>query len=181
MNKNRVALGRMAQRIVRFHVMPTIETQTVGAHTFGVCLLLLELTNGNCSQELMKAALYHDVPEAVVGDIPSPTLRKFPKLKEEYKAAEEIVCIEYGMQPTLTAEEARLLHLADRLELVLFAVEDHWRGNTHALGMAQRCLDSTYKDLVDISNATEKEVYTYVQERYYEAASGVRNPSDRWV
>lgn len=160
-------LGRAAQRIVRFHTCPTIEVQTVGAHTFGLCLILVELTNGDCSAALLKAALFHDMAEAKVGDTPSPILREAPLLKQAYKEAELKIDIEYDLLVDLTADEQRLLKLADRMELALFALEDADRGNLQGLAIAGRVIASIERDeLVVGGNGNEVVLMEQIKHRY---------------
>ena len=76
------------------------------------------------------AALYHDAPEIITGDMPTPVKYSSPTLRDAYKALEtESVRCMTGLLPDelseelspfisgelLTAEEKRLLKAADRL------------------------------------------------------------------
>lgn len=142
MNRQRLMLGRDAQRIIRYHTMPVVEQQNVGAHTFGVCMLLVELTDGQVSSRLLQAALFHDVAEAIVGDTPSPILHRMPAFRTAYKAAEEEVNKTYDLAVKLPDDEAWLLKLADRLELAMFCLEDWARGNQQARLMVDRVLST---------------------------------------
>lgn len=167
MNPERLALGRKAQGIIRFHMEPTLVMQTVGAHTFGLCLLLIELTDNACSVNLLKAALFHDVAEAKIGDTPSPALRDFPFLKQAYKDAEAQIEAVYNLNIDLTEDEKRLLKLADRMELAFFALEDIDRGSRRALGIVRRVLDSIDADkLVNQNSGAEMEVMEAIIHRY---------------
>jgi 5'-deoxynucleotidase YfbR-like HD superfamily hydrolase len=155
--------------------MPTVELQSVGAHSFGVCLLLIELTDGKCSANLLKAGLYHDVAEAKVGDTPSPTLRDFPDLRRAYKEAEAQIEATYCLDVELTDDEKRLLKLADRVELAFFALEEVSRGNHSALPMVGRILDAIGSDrLLDDGKPVEHEIMALVIKRYEIARGLVR-------
>jgi len=79
------------------------------------------------------AALFHDVAEGFVGDPPASMLDEFPKLKKAYKTAEHVVLDGLGLGAVyslLTAEEKVWLKMCDRLEGVLFSIEQRLMGNT---------------------------------------------------
>ena len=60
-----------AQFLLRFHtVAMQAERQTVGAHSYAVSILIDQLWPDS-SKQLIMAALYHDVPELILGDIPA--------------------------------------------------------------------------------------------------------------
>jgi len=73
------------------------------------------------AQELNFAALHHDEAEKVIGDMPGPAKDRFPVLVAEYAAAEKIVLAEMGLHWDLTNFETAILHLADKLDAVLWA------------------------------------------------------------
>jgi 5'-deoxynucleotidase YfbR-like HD superfamily hydrolase len=170
-NFKRLELGRKAQRVARFHTDPTTEHQTVGAHTFGICLILLEITEGNCSPALMKAALYHDVAEALTGDTPSPLLSRFPDLKAAHVIAEKSIEMLYDLSVDLTPEERRQLKLADGLELMLFALEDLQRGNLRAGGILSRVVAGIRHNNL-LVHKNECALFDYVMRRYTDADTG---------
>ena len=84
------------------------------------------------------AALYHDAPEIITGDMPTPVKYSSPTLRDAYKALEtESVRCMTGLLPDelseelspfisgelLTAEEKRLLKAADRLSALIKCTE----------------------------------------------------------
>ena len=73
------------------------------------------------AQELNFAALNHDEAEKVIGDMPGPAKDRFPVLAAEYHEAEKIVLAEMGLHWDLTNFETAILHLADKLDAVLWA------------------------------------------------------------
>ena len=74
-----------AQFINRYHTVPLGGLrQTVGAHSYAVVVLLDQLWD-NCSKSLLLSALYHDVPEIVLGDIPATAKWEYPELKKAFK------------------------------------------------------------------------------------------------
>jgi 5'-deoxynucleotidase YfbR-like HD superfamily hydrolase len=66
-------LKRMGSTI-RYHgTNPLTHPETVFHHSASVMLILLQTVPAQCSVNLLIAALVHDLPEGVVGDIPAPT------------------------------------------------------------------------------------------------------------
>jgi 5'-deoxynucleotidase len=137
-NLERFKLTRRAQRLRRYHTLPTNEQQTVGAHSFGVCMLLHEITGGKVSANLLVAALYHDVTETVLGDVPSPAYHLFPELKTAMANAEYSVAEKYDIMFELDTQEQKLLKIADSMEALFFCLEDYQRGNLDARLMVSR-------------------------------------------
>jgi hypothetical protein len=96
--------------------------QTIGAHAFSVAehCLLVETIVGALSPGLARrfrlAALMHDAPEYVIGDLISPFKAA---LSLDYKAFEEkllgAIFIRFGLPPKLPAEIAKLIKRADKI------------------------------------------------------------------
>ena len=74
------------------------------------------------------AALYHDVPEIILGDIPATAKWGYPEIKQAFDKAEQKVFKDLGLVFVLTPEEERRLKMADMLELVLYT-KRHSGGN----------------------------------------------------
>ena len=89
-------------------------------------------------------ALYHDAPEILTGDLPTPVKYHSATLRDAYKAMErESVASMTAMLPDelaeevapfltgelLTAEEAKLLKAADRLSALVKCLEEQRSGN----------------------------------------------------
>ena len=90
------------------------------------------------------AALYHDAPEIITGDMPTPVKYHSPALRDAYKALETesvrsmaaLLPAELAAELTpcmdgsvLTAEEHRLLKAADRLSALIKCTEEQRSGN----------------------------------------------------
>ena len=83
------------------------------------------------------AAAHHDVPEAILGDLPAPIKRLlseaapgvFGQLEERMRAASGIP--DYGA--ALTEEETLALKLADRLEGAMFSAHEVFGMGNHSL------------------------------------------------
>lgn len=86
--------------ITRFHIINTGRRQTLAEHSFMVALIAMELADklvpsGSMfdspreQHQFLCAALFHDMPETVYGDLPTPakaTMREFtgnPRLYDE--------------------------------------------------------------------------------------------------
>ena len=129
MNYARIKYLRNAAYIKRFHTVPAIgESQTVSAHSWGVATLLNELFEDS-SKELILAALYHDVAETLLGDMPATSKWTYPELAAAMQRAEEKAEATIGIEFALTGEEYMRLKLCDMLELIMFSAEQVKLGN----------------------------------------------------
>ena len=109
-----------AQFINRYHTVPLGGLrQTVGAHSYAVVVLLDQLWD-NCSKNLLLSALYHDVPEIVLRDIPATAKWSYPDVQKVFKKAEQKVMKDLDIDFVLTDRELNRLKMADMLELVMY-------------------------------------------------------------
>jgi hypothetical protein len=100
-------LYRDAGAVKRYHVKRTHRTQTIAEHTFGMLMLVKQVTEG-----------------------PAPIKRVHPELGPLMDSIEQDLYPLYR-DYTLTQEEAALLKWADRMELVLWCLEEFKMGNTY--------------------------------------------------
>lgn len=155
LNLDRVMLLRRAQSVQRFHTCVMNYRQSVGEHTFGVLCILLEVFP-EAGPQLIRAVLYHDAAEAEVGDIPSPALGEYSLLRDGNAIAESIVMGRADLHTTITESEKRLLKFCDRMECMIFGLEEWYRGNRFGLTIAERCEGAIRKDnLHRINQKTE--------------------------
>jgi 5'-deoxynucleotidase YfbR-like HD superfamily hydrolase len=124
-----VNFARQGGQIRRFHMRPTLHTSTVAAHSFGVACIVNALYEGDPPVKVLQAALYHDLAECIVGDIPRHTKRIFPEIGRLVEVAESDVMREHGLELTLELEEEKLLQEADLLEMLYYIVEERRMGN----------------------------------------------------
>ncbi len=126
---------RQAGRILRFHTVPTIKTQTVAEHSHGVAMLLYKMYGDKIRPELLMAALTHDLAEIETGDVPAHAKRASADLKVALDAMETVFNHEHSIQfeYELTLEELQLLQIADTLELVEFCLDEIQLGNTGSI------------------------------------------------
>lgn len=137
-----------AQFLLRYHtVAMQSERQTVGAHSYAVSVLIDQLWPDS-SKQLIMAALYHDVPEIILGDIPATAKWEYPEIQQAFEKAEQKVFKELGLTFVLTPEEERRLKMADMLELVLYA-KRHSGGNPQMKKIMESGVEYLYSKFVD--------------------------------
>ena len=138
--------------IARWALMRNTRTENVEEHSYEVAVLahaLAVIGRDVFHKELdpdkaAAAALFHDAPEIITGDMPTPVKYSSPTLRDAYKALEtESVRCMTGLLPDelseelspfisgelLTTEEKRLLKAADRLSALIKCTEEQRSGN----------------------------------------------------
>lgn len=113
----------------RFHTVPTIREHTVGQHAYGVAGLVWLLTQGEASAQLLMAALMHDAPEQIYGDVPSPAKKGSPVLKCAMDSLENDLMANYDLLFSLEEHELRVLKLADLYEGLWSCMQEYKMGN----------------------------------------------------
>ena len=144
-------LARM-KYITRWSLMHSTRAESLSEHTCDtallahmLCLIARRYTGTPCRPKTVAvAALYHDAPEIITGDMPTPVKYANHALRDAYKALEaESVRSMTGLLPEelgeeispfisgelLTAEEKRLLKAADRLSALIQCMEEQRSGN----------------------------------------------------
>ena len=135
-------LARM-KYITRWSLMHSTRAESLSEHTCDTAAR--RYTGTPCRPKTVAvAALYHDAPEIITGDMPTPVKYSSPTLRDAYKALEtESVRCMTGLLPDelseelspfisgelLTAEEKRLLKAADRLSALIKCTEEQRSGN----------------------------------------------------
>src|SRR6266404_3521005 len=103
-------------QVQRFHTEKFVGTkETVFHHSASAALILIEILGEECSRTLIKAALIHDLPESVIGDIPAPV--KWAIGGEVFEVLELDIyrCFNIAY-PELNEHDVRLLKAADFLD-----------------------------------------------------------------
>ena len=143
-------LSRM-KYIHRWPLMRNTSTENISEHTQEVAVLahaLALLTNsrfgGNADvNKCVLLALYHDVPEIITGDLPTPVKYHNKMLRDAYKQVEEGAAdrllamlpddLQGAYYPLLHQEsnslEARLVKAADKLSALIKCTEELKLGN----------------------------------------------------
>ena len=126
----RLDFFRDAGEVKRCHTERTVRAQTIAQHSWGVATILLHVYPG-ASAEMLRAALWHDVSERAIGDIPSPVKWETPTLHAELTALEDRINEQWDIMPMLTARERATLKFCDAFEFYLWAREELAMGNTY--------------------------------------------------
>ena len=144
-------LARM-KYITRWSLMHSTRAESLSEHTCDtallahtLCLIARRYTGTPCRPKTVAvAALYHDAPEIITGDLPTPVKYHSATLRDAYKTMErESVASMTAMLPDelaeevapfltgelLTAEETKLLKAADRLSALVKCLEEQRSGN----------------------------------------------------
>lgn len=129
-------LYRDAADVKRYHTKRTQRTQTLGAHSFNM-LMLVQLVDPDCRKQMLLAVAHHDLPELETGDIPAPIKRMHDTLGPLLDSIEECL-FPLFMDFQLTPDEQLLLKWADTMELVMWCVEEFKLGNYYAKDTAER-------------------------------------------
>ncbi len=120
---------RQAGRIVRYHTHPTIQPQTVAAHSHGVAMIVWRIYGDKVSSNLLMAALTHDLAEKAIGDVPAPVKWNNPGLMTEFRRLEDQYNKLNHIDFALTEEESLILKIADTLELLEYCYDEFSMGN----------------------------------------------------
>lgn len=166
---NRLEMMAQSAKVVRYHTRALTRAQSVGEHTYGVMWLLQILTDFQCGPRLLYAALVHDAPEYVTGDIPAPVKLASPALTAALHEMEDRVFADARVPcPILTSEEARLLRTADCLEGALYCLEELHRGNRGI----QEVLGSYLRYLSELGlTGAAAEITDHIERKYLELYS----------
>lgn len=122
-------LMRDAAAIDRYHTHRTHRRQSVGEHSFGV-MMLIQQVYPEARKELYLAAMHHDLPEFITGDIPAPVKRSAPHfavMLEELEKSTAPLYQDFG----LSAFEEAVLKWCDTMELVLWCLEELHLGSVY--------------------------------------------------
>jgi 5'-deoxynucleotidase YfbR-like HD superfamily hydrolase len=113
----------------RFHTHPMNQPETVGHHS-ALVAAFLQLAYPDCSKNALVYAVFHDLAEFAVGDIPSPTKRTLPNSKQALDALEETTFAAYLVSPPiLSNEEKAQVKVADILAGLATCLTEHLMGN----------------------------------------------------
>lgn len=146
------ALVSRMKYIRRWSLMHAARPETLSEHTaetailaHTLCLIAREVTGTPVRPETVAvAALYHDAPEIMTGDMPTPVKYKNERLRSAYKALEEESARQMAdllppaLRPEMTGyltgrclseEEKRILKAADRLSALIKCTEEVQAGN----------------------------------------------------
>jgi 5'-deoxynucleotidase YfbR-like HD superfamily hydrolase len=142
-----------AGEVRRYHTLVTLEAQNVAAHSWGVATLIA-LNFPYADTVLYKAALFHDVPEVVTGDMPATFKWAAPKVAADMDEAEQVIHKDWGTCTRLTRQEKFVLKMCDMAELVLYARREANRGNNPMKDVAERGM-LYIRDMLDTTDGDD--------------------------
>jgi len=149
-------LARVAARTKRCHTKSVIHQQGVGEHTFNA-LVILDAVYPDADKNVWRAMLYHDLPEAVTGDVPAPAKWDNPKLEEALREVEEDIHLDYQTKTFLSEEEHRYVKFADIMELVFYGIEEYMMGNRGVEDMVRRAIGAVRnRELISLNERTQE-------------------------
>ena len=148
-------LARM-KYITRWSLMHSTRAESLSEHTCDtallahlLCLIAKHYTGTPCRPEVVAvAALYHDAPEIITGDMPTPIKYKNDKIQEAYKEIEAGAARRllqrlpkdlrdayepYLLEAETDEEERRLVKAADKLSALIKCIEEQKAGNQEFL------------------------------------------------
>jgi 5'-deoxynucleotidase YfbR-like HD superfamily hydrolase len=128
--------------VVRYHTRPELaDGQNVAAHTWRVMVVIHTLWPEQSTKNLLLHALYHDVAEAEVGDMPATTKWKYSELNNLMRRVESEYESKLGVAIPVSPDEQKIADIADKLELVLHCYRLMQRGNGLAEDVFHRGCD----------------------------------------
>lgn len=127
---------RHAGVVQRYHTWPTLNNQSIDAHSWHVMRIYYELWK-EVPAYMFVYMLYHDVNELKMGDTPTYAKMKDPESAERAKKAEADATYSIIGQdlPILSEEEHRRFKIADILERWEFAHFERNMGNKYTYGI----------------------------------------------
>lgn len=144
-------LSRM-KNIRRWALMRNTRSENICEHSHEVAVIahaLALITNRHYggsvdAERCVMLAVYHDVPEILTGDMPTPVKYYNPAIREAYRQVEESACEKLlGMLPDdlrgeydglirpqdKDSEEMRMVKAADKLSALIKCIEETSQGN----------------------------------------------------
>jgi len=108
-----------ANTVKRWHIINTSRQQSVAEHSFNMCLFIEEICllcdRLDLLPEAIQYAIHHDIPEVVLGDIPS-SIKMLYAINDK-SASFKLDPLSIPPENKLTSE---IVKLADLLDAVVF-------------------------------------------------------------
>ena len=126
----RIKAAREGSMVERCHTVRHLGSYTNGQHSFDMLTLALELIpEDELSKDLMKAIIYHDLPERWTGDVPHPMKVASTSLEDVLIWHENEIKESMGWGVVLAPDEHMWLQSLDRLEFYLWTSDQLILGN----------------------------------------------------
>lgn len=167
MSNNFFALTSRMKYINRWGLMRNSRSENIAEHSLEVAIithLLCELRNrrfgGNINvSKAVMTAVYHDVPEIITGDLPTPVKYYDPDIRDAYKRVEHAAVdkllsgipedLRDGYAPlfdeTSDPEITEIVKAADKLSALIKCIEERRSGNADFAQAEKSTLESIQK------------------------------------
>lgn len=147
---NQLQLVLAGGRVARFHTQPTLKCESVAEHSYLVAWLAT-IVAGSPSANLLLACLGHDLPEHVLGDMPSPAKKRLG-LRDAFRREEALLYAAAELpdyEAQLTPKEAEVLKFCDNLAGYLKCVYERQLGNRLLMQVEANYLDYLHSSITD--------------------------------
>lgn len=183
--------------VERWTTVRTLRPQSVAEHSWGVCVIVIELASRLGMSDVLGGALLwaiaHDMPETLTGDIDGRFKRMYPELSEGIKDAECAVFENYAKVEDAVSVPVRcLVKVADQIEGIAFIW--NWKLGIEAESIYQElrqilfakgvpALVVALKESVTYSNVGESDVFEAVKTTLNRIIAGTHTfrMQNRWV
>lgn len=124
--------ARLAGDVMRYHTWPTLQRQTVAAHTWHIMRIYYQIW-GPLPPEISTFILWHDTGELRTGDPPYPVKAKNPEFKRLHDQLEQEAVRDMGGSAAELAEPLKTRAKAcDLIEMLEFGHIEALMGNQFA-------------------------------------------------
>lgn len=117
-----------AGAVQRWHTWPTIKSQNLAEHSWGVAMTILKIWP-EATVEFIEAALTHDLHEVEAGDIPYPFKKNNEVVRDAYEDQEEDFQERHELASPTSELQLKILKWADMYELLLYTTREFQMGN----------------------------------------------------
>ncbi len=138
--QDRMRATREAGKVLRCHNVPHHGTYSVAEHSWQAVMLMVQL-HPDPSRNLLIAMACHDVAERFYGDQPVPVGWAKPEIRRLQKEAEAEALTILDLSPKLNHEEEHWLNVIDKLELLLWTLDQDAMGNLHCCNVEKGMRD----------------------------------------
>jgi 5'-deoxynucleotidase YfbR-like HD superfamily hydrolase len=159
--RNRIEFFLDGAETERYHTIRTLQRETVGHHSHGVAMFVVLMGGG---EEVLRAALYHDLAEHILGDIPSPAKKKYG-IGEQVNELEDQLLKSVGFGIALGDRSKRILKFADIFQGMSFCTREVKMGNTKLASVFYRY--KTYAEEL-MPCGVEREIFDALLETWNE-------------
>lgn len=170
---------RGAMNVRRFHTAETVRENTVGHHSANVAVIASIvyrlLTKRHPSGWMILTALMHDVPERVIGDIPSPTKNMLGRERLEHLEDTVLGGLGiYKLEKPACHDQWDMecwelcLTFADNLDGYMFCRDERLRGNRALRAVEEKYWSYIQKYVAVWGSTVVEMIANYVKEKYDE-------------